>query len=976
MLMTTKVQPHCMLVVFSEKDFIIQAVSENVPLFFYRASKELLGHPLSVLMDKTRMEYIHRLLKHDNPGQIPPLRFSIDREGKLYLFYLQLSRSNGNVLIEFERQPEEDLIEQLNPYAILNVAFAKLQSVKSPQELFKQMVKEMHILTGFDQIYLLRFDDEFNAEIKAAWGSNRQDPIESMWLRHTEEDDAHVLFQRPVRYVVDFKQPSVGVKTLRSKALEEEVLNDMAIQAVLPFGKRYFSKMGVSSVLLVSVQKNNQPWGVVVCLNKERNYLSYEQRKACELLCQVFSSQVVLQEEMQEKEEAAYKGNLLNTLIEAISSKSSFLEGLEQKESALLELAEAEGAVLYMGNHFESFGKVPEEEDIHLLIDWLQENQSEEIYHTDRIHEIYPDVGHYGGILSASLSSKKRQYLVWFRPEYRYNVNWLVEMAGDEGRIVTGQSEEIKEHSQPWCTLTLYYLGELRKIIVESILRTLQEEEEQNARFKYMFQNSSDIIAIFEDGGKIRYISDSAEHILGYSIDHLKCCWKDFIHPEDLDRVAVVMREVREVPGMKKRTDYRMLHSTGVYLFVESVVQNLLHEPNIQGVLVNTRDITHHVKARKRLHKFQTAIESSSNGVIIIENSPEEGFPVVYQNPRFQEITGSSTTQTLGHPCAYFIKDGVNDTEIDKLRSALKNRERTEAILKKFRWYSGEPYWCNIQLYPVMDDEEEVSNYIALITDITYSKEAEQKLKEYAERLYNSNEELQTFAYVASHDLQEPLRTISGFSELLAEIYRDQLDEEGQEYIDFILQGTNRMKSLIDDLLQFSRVSTGEEDIREVDLNKTVRVALDNLHSSIEETGTMVYCDLLPVLQMNETMVLQVFQNIISNAIKYRHKDRTPDIRVTCKELSRVWQFCIQDNGIGIEAKHLDRIFVIFQRLHTHEEFTGTGIGLAICKKIIDKYGGRIWVESEYGKGSKFCFTIPKHLEGHNAAISAPYSWA
>jgi light-regulated signal transduction histidine kinase (bacteriophytochrome) len=247
-----------------------------------------------------------------------------------------------------------------------------------------------------------------------------------------------------------------------------------------------------------------------------------------------------------------------------------------------------------------------------------------------------------------------------------------------------------------------------------------------------------------------------------------------------------------------------------------------------------------------------------------------------------------------------------------------------------------------------------------IITDFTFRKTSEEKLRDYADKLRASNEELQTFAYVASHDLQEPLRTIAGFSELLGEMYEGQLDAEANEYLEFILNATKRMKDLIQDLLQFSRVSTDKGYLVETHIGAVIQKTMENLHTLIEESQAKIYYEMMPVLMINETLIIQVFQNLISNAIKYR-SERPVRIDIGARQIGNEWLFSVKDNGIGIEERFYDKIFVIFQRLHTKEEYSGTGIGLAICKKIVEKYGGKIWVESEIGTGSTFFFTLPEY---------------
>jgi signal transduction histidine kinase len=234
----------------------------------------------------------------------------------------------------------------------------------------------------------------------------------------------------------------------------------------------------------------------------------------------------------------------------------------------------------------------------------------------------------------------------------------------------------------------------------------------------------------------------------------------------------------------------------------------------------------------------------------------------------------------------------------------------------------------------------------------------EASLQATLKELERSNSELQNFAYVASHDLQQPLRVITGFAQLLQRRYSDKLEQDGKEFTDYIVQGTKRMQQLINDLLSYSRVTTKARPFEEVDLMAVVKVALDNLQLMIEETAVEVIYSNLPTVKADASQMVQVFQNLIENAIKYRGKDR-PKIVITAQRTHSEWLISVEDNGIGFDMAHSERVFQVFQRLHTEEQYEGTGIGLAICKKIVERHGGRIWVQSEIGKGTTFYFTLP-----------------
>ena len=248
----------------------------------------------------------------------------------------------------------------------------------------------------------------------------------------------------------------------------------------------------------------------------------------------------------------------------------------------------------------------------------------------------------------------------------------------------------------------------------------------------------------------------------------------------------------------------------------------------------------------------------------------------------------------------------------------------------------------------------------AAIRDITERKKSEEHLVKTVAELKRSNDELQQFAYVASHDLQEPLRMVASYTQLLAQRYKGRLDSDADEFIAYAVDGSNRMQGLIQDLLAYSRAGTNGKALREISSENALKEALANLRATIEESGAVVTHDSLPAITTDDTQLVQLFQNLVGNAIKYRTAE-VPHVHVSAaKNGGNEWIFSVRDNGMGIDPQYFERIFIIFQRLHGREEFKGTGIGLAICKKIVERLGGRIWVESQPEKGSTFSFALPE----------------
>ncbi len=252
----------------------------------------------------------------------------------------------------------------------------------------------------------------------------------------------------------------------------------------------------------------------------------------------------------------------------------------------------------------------------------------------------------------------------------------------------------------------------------------------------------------------------------------------------------------------------------------------------------------------------------------------------------------------------------------------------------------------------------------ALRDEIAERERAEEELKQTLVDLERSNKELEQFAYLSSHDLQEPLRMVASYVQLLARRYQGKLDSDADEFIAYAVEGATRMQWLINDLLNYSRVGTRGKAFELSDCAAVLERALANLETAIEESGAVVTLDPLPTVMGDDVQLAQLFQNLIDNAIKFR-SDKPPEVHIGVERADSGWLFSVRDNGIGIDPQYAERIFVIFQRLYSRREYPGTGAGLAICKKIVERHGGRIWVESERGKGSTFYFTLPMSETRH-----------
>ena len=379
------------------------------------------------------------------------------------------------------------------------------------------------------------------------------------------------------------------------------------------------------------------------------------------------------------------------------------------------------------------------------------------------------------------------------------------------------------------------------------------------------------------------------------------------------------------------------------------------------------KSLEEEVAQRKRTELSLRETTDYLNNLIGSANAPiivwDPQFHITRFNRAFENLTGRHADDVVGNSLEILFPEDQVKASMETIRKT-QSGERWETVEIHILHINGPVsivLWNSATIF-ARDGVTPLAT-IAQGQDITKRKIAEAQLHRTLVDLERSNKELEQFAYVASHDLQEPLRMVSSYTQLLAQKYEGQLDEKAKKYIDYAVDGAVRMQGLINDLLTFSRVNTRGGTLETVDSHSALGEALRNLSATIQESAALVINDNLPNIKADYSQLIQLFQNLVGNAIKFRNADSPPRIQITASDQGCEWCFSVKDNGIGIDAEYADKVFVIFQRLHTRREYPGTGIGLAICKRIVERHHGRIWFESEPGNGSIFHFTLPKSKE-------------
>ncbi len=488
-------------------------------------------------------------------------------------------------------------------------------------------------------------------------------------------------------------------------------------------------------------------------------------------------------------------------------------------------------------------------------------------------------------------------------------------------------------------------------------------------RFRTLIEKNKDVIMLFDASFKVIYKSPSAKAIMGLTEDDVDLILdSQNIHPSDLDYAQIRITEMLNNPGKPIQVQFRIGHKSGTYRWLDGVVTNLLEEQSVSAILFNFRDFTDRVEAEEKLAsseiRFRSLIENISDAIVV----NDEQSTILYQSPSVAKILGYGPEDRIGNKVMNYIHpDNVHDFQLlyDRLKS-------TQGVPLPFQYRflhkNGNYIWLegvvtNLTATPA------VKGYVANYRDITERKMAEDHLSKLnaeleervlsrTEQLRKSNQELEAFSYSVSHDLRAPLRAISGFTSKLEEKYSSRLDEEALRITGVIKNNTKKMGLLIDDLLGFSRMGRQELVKIKIDCNFMVQEIIDGYQRDAP-THIQWKKAALPAVYADAATLRQVWINLISNAVKYSSKTPNPVIEIGTSQTDYFIVFYVKDNGIGFNEKYKDKLFKVFQRLHSAEEFDGTGVGLAIVEKIISKHGGDVWVEAAENKGACFSFSIP-----------------
>jgi PAS domain S-box-containing protein len=528
--------------------------------------------------------------------------------------------------------------------------------------------------------------------------------------------------------------------------------------------------------------------------------------------------------------------------------------------------------------------------------------------------------------------------------------------AGEESRIEGMEAGADDYLIKPFSARELVARVETHVKIARMRREAKAAMRESEDRFRAFANTAPAILWITDADASCSFVSLGWHEFTGQSAGAVEGFgWLDAVHPEDREEAKRVLLEASRMRGPFSM-DYRLRRADGEFRWAMSSGRPRFDKNGeFAGFAGSVIDVHERTQAALSSALLSAIVESSDDAII----SKDLNGVIRSWNGGAQRLFGYTAEEVIGKPITILIPPDRLEEETDIL-SRLQRGERVDHFETLRRTKDGRILSISLTVSPVRDASGKVTGASKVARDVTEREVQEQALREANAALTRANGDLQQFAYSASHDLQEPIRSISVYGEMLSQRYRDRLDERGLQYLSFMTKGAQHMEQLVKDLLAYTQTSETLSEPGAVDAGVALEQALANVAEAIRQAGAVVSHEALPTVRMHEVELQQLFQNIIGNAIKYRKEDETPRIHVAARFEDGRWLFSIRDNGIGIAPAYKDTIFGIFKRLHTDAKYSGTGIGLAICQKIVERNGGRIWVESEEGQGATFFFTLPR----------------
>jgi PAS domain S-box-containing protein len=990
------IQPHGYLFILNAADRAVMAVSQNLADALKLSPADMVGRPVSDFLVSTMAESLDTILaprERDMP-------FRAVLTGSQPLDALDgVVRIDGDVmLLELEASISAELASNL--FGQVRTGIERIRQCPSLESACQALANEVRRISGFDRVMVYRFDEDWNGQVVA---EDRLTGLQScLGLAFPASDipaQARALYLLDtVRLIPDARyRPSPVAPAVHPISGRPFDLSKVTLRSVSPVHLEYLANMGVAASMSVAIIRDHRLWGLVACHHARPRILPQGVLQACDLLAQAAAWYL----EANEYAEAGLSLAAVRRLAPDLERDThrDFRHRLASIGAAVLASTRSDSLAILEPGSVWAIGLQPSDEQLKALAEWLSVFGQDRVV-TDRLSGLYPTAAAFPSLASGMVANRLGDgWLVWLRPEWPHS---LTRAAGPDpvhsrnaetARINPRKSFEawrqnVRGRSAPWTVADLTAVDEVQALVLRAKvsdlvaaasrdLGTRKDAEahlvQMEARYRGLLEAAPDAMVVVNEGGEVVLLNLQAEKRFGYLRDELVGQPVTHIIPKGFAErlISDGERTAAEALAQQIGTGLQLVgrRKDGTEFPIELMLSPL---ENADGVLVTAaiRDISTRKDAEAHLvqmeARYRGLLEAAPDAMVVVN----EGGEVVLLNLQAEKQFGYLRDELVGQPVTDIIPQGFAERLI-----ADGERTAAEALAQQIgtglelvgRRKDGSEFPIELMLSPLESAEGVLVT--AAIRDGTARREAIEALQQRlvleraAVELARSNDDLQQFAYVAAHDLQEPLRMVSNYTQLLADRYRGRLDASAESYIAFAVDGAQRMQLLIEDLLAYCQIGKPADDLRETSSEDALARALANLRTAIDESGGSVTHDALPILIADPAQLTQLFQNLVGNAIKYRGAE-PPHVHVAAKKTpAHEWVFSVADNGLGIEPRYFEKIFMMFQRLHGRSEFSGTGIGLSLCKKIAERHRGRIWVESTPGAGSTFFLALPERRE-------------
>lgn len=1009
--LTRVMQPHGLMLQYDFRKAEVCAVSRNLADFLGQPAGRLPGRSLESVLGTGAaariLAHYHNQSDNHKPADRtsgPEELLTIESPHKPSAHLRAVMHTYADCLVlEMEPlpTPESHGPTVFADYLHLPLTRMLNNSSGAEKEVFTTFLEQIRRLSGYDQVGICQFDSNQNGQVVAEICEEMPPLLGLHFPTSAISSRAQALCrQQPLRLIPDVNYQPVKLYTTADLEEHDLKLANTFLRGASAAYLQYLSNMGVAAAMSVYIHVEQRLWGVLYCHHPRPKHIALDNRNAAQYLVQLLG----LYLGGREKDREAHRRNSLHLLMQRMSfsqsGNSDHLRSLlEDHPEDLYNITRADGFIWIQKNKLllESGIRI-REQDMSRFVKWLDDSRQERLYYStcslpyteviNRCFYEYPS-----GLLAIPLPEVPGTYLVWFRIDRGRALHWAItpdkNFPRDNGQeyhaSYADYEKQVSGLATPWTQLdidlalefsrTLSFVNS-RQIIDKGGKRANAKSEKQakgrqqecflDHQYRTLVDTSPDAIAALAHDGQLIVFNPRFEEMYEARFG---------IKPRVGDNCADLLPAPIRAKGKSPQQ-----RAIGTESYLESDIStytnrqgktlrtftsySILYDAqgNRNAIQLIIRDISHlwclGEEARSLSQKYGLLTEKI---LPLVWGTDAQGH-FCEEQPSWAKFTGQQRHEYAGAGWlkAIHMQDRPHfQAYWEQCNSNLQTFAYTARV-----WSQSSDSFrnCLIYMMPILEEKHKIGEWFGAAIDIHELKEKEEQLEKTLLALKDSNEQLKNFAHVASHDLQEPLRVVKSYLSLVEERYEKKLDPGAMELIRFAIDGADRMKGLIRELLNYAQLGT-EFTPEKVRLDKVVAKVLDGLKLRIAETGARVEVSPLPEVKGVAMLFEQLFTNLLSNSLKFKAEDVPPRIRIRVKERRLSWKIRVEDNGPGIDPHYVDRIFQIFFRMGSRTKFPGTGMGLAICKRIVNMHGGKIWVNQDYKGGTCIEFTLRKYLE-------------